>query len=81
MKKGGVGTMQKKKIRSNKFKVYIRLCKRCDEYCEVPTKRTKYCSPCREILEKERIAKSISVRRQNEFNNNNRELEQSAVVS
>jgi hypothetical protein len=63
-----------KKIKTHRFKVYIRECKRCGEYAEVPTKLTKYCAVCMDIVEKERIENSLKARRankENELNNNN----------
>jgi hypothetical protein len=63
------------KIKKHRFKVYIRECKRCGEFTEVPTKLTKFCLGCKVILNKERIEKSLIVRRKNkknELNNNDR---------
>jgi hypothetical protein len=58
----------------NRFKVYIRECKRCGEYAEVPTKLTKYCALCKIEVEKERVKNNLEARRknrENELNSNN----------
>jgi hypothetical protein len=52
----------KKPKRANCFKVYIRQCKRCGEYCEVPTPLSRFCATCLEIVKKEKIINSLKAR-------------------
>lgn len=37
------------------FKVYVRICNRCEEYFEAETKLTRICEKCRPIVNKEKI--------------------------
>lgn len=52
----------KKPKRANCFKVYIRQCRRCEEYCEVPTKLTRYCKECLKIVKQEKSINSLRAR-------------------
>jgi hypothetical protein len=52
----------KKPRRANCFKVYIRLCKGCDEYCEVPTPLSRYCESCLKEVKKQKIINSLKAR-------------------
>jgi hypothetical protein len=61
-------------LKTHRFKVYIRECKRCLEFTEVPTKKTKYCEKCKAIINKERIDKSLKAREVNKQNGFSRHL-------
>lgn len=58
--------IQEKK--QHRFKIYIRVCKRCEElgeeniYFETPSRLCRYCPICKEIIKEEKIIKSLKAR-------------------
>jgi hypothetical protein len=65
----------RKPKRANCFKVYIRQCKLCEEYCEVPTPLSRYCSECLKKVKELKVINSLKARGcYNERNSNNDKL-------
>jgi hypothetical protein len=49
-------------LKYHRFKEYVRICFRCDEFFNTDRKGTKYCDKCLAIIKEDRIVKSLNAR-------------------
>jgi uncharacterized paraquat-inducible protein A len=46
----------------HRFKSYLRICYRCDNFFDADTKRSHYCQKCKTEIKQEKIDKSLLAR-------------------